>query len=163
MSTGPELLAQAARYLSEQPEVAAAYLYGSRAAGRAGPDSDLDIAVLFRSDMPRRERARCALRFSDELRRTTGVAVDVRELNDAPVEFKMQAIRPRRCLAERLAADRIRFEAEAISEYLDLKPALDLYYGYMTDQMRRGKVLYGARFRNRLRALGYDRVYDAHG
>ncbi len=34
-------------YLTEQPDVVAAYLFGSHAEGRARPESDIDIAVLL--------------------------------------------------------------------------------------------------------------------
>ncbi len=39
------------RFFSGQADVIAAYLFGSRAAGRARPGSDVDVAVLLSEDL----------------------------------------------------------------------------------------------------------------
>jgi predicted nucleotidyltransferase len=60
-STSPEDLArEVSRALLEVPSVWLAYLFGSRASGRARPDSDLDVAILYDRtlDVAGREEAR---------------------------------------------------------------------------------------------------------
>ena len=50
------------------------YLFGSRARGEAGPDSDYDIMVIIPNDAP---ESRCRSRLAYEVLRGTGVAADV--------------------------------------------------------------------------------------
>lgn len=147
-------LPQLKAYFAEQPEVVLAYLYGSYAVGQVHGDSDLDIGVLFSEGIVSKRQVRLALRYTEEIKRLIGerVEVDVRELNHCPVAFKMQVIRPGRCIYAVNGRERARFEAEVIINYLDFKPVLDLYYDMMSKQIGEGSTLYGLEFRNRLTA-----------
>jgi predicted nucleotidyltransferase len=49
-------LRRAARVVKSHPEILAAYLYGSHAKGHAGPQSDVDVAVLLRERRGRMRR-----------------------------------------------------------------------------------------------------------
>ncbi len=142
-------------FFASQPEVALAYLYGSYARGQAWAKSDLDIGVLFDESVPSRQQWQLAVRYAADLSRLLDdqVEVDVRELNPGPVEFLYQVIKHRQCLYARHGKQRARFEAAVISRYLDLKPVLDLYYGYMLAHTKEGDTLYGLRFKRRLAAL----------
>lgn len=141
-------------YFSHQPEVSLVYLYGSHARGQAWAGSDVDIGVLFDEGLDRaRQHQLVAHLRSDIARRLAGQQVDVRELNPGPVEFLFQVIQHRRCIYARDNKARVRFEAAVICHYLDFKPALDLYYGYMLRQLKKGDTLYGLRFRRRLAHL----------
>jgi len=46
-----ERLLSLREYLASQPDVVAAYVFGSVAQGRARPQSDVDIAVLLTADL----------------------------------------------------------------------------------------------------------------
>lgn len=71
----------AERVLGERPDVVAAYLYGSAARGE--PARDLDIALLFRSEVP---PARELEHLASELQRMGaphGPEIDLRVFNRA--------------------------------------------------------------------------------
>ncbi len=67
-------LAEIVRRLVEAYEPECIYLFGSRARGDAGPDSDYDLLVVVPDDAPP-ERRRSRLAY--EVLRGTGMAVDV--------------------------------------------------------------------------------------
>jgi predicted nucleotidyltransferase len=82
-------IADVQRYFAERPElgVAAVYLFGSHAAGRAHRESDVDLGVLLRWDarLERDERFAVKLRLIGELGSVVApAAADVVILNDAP-------------------------------------------------------------------------------
>lgn len=62
------------RRLVEAYEPLQVYLFGSKARGEAGPDSDYDLLVVVPDDAPA-ERRRSRLAY--EVLRGTGIAVDV--------------------------------------------------------------------------------------
>ena len=68
--------------LSGHPEVLFALLFGSRASGRARPDSDTDLGIFLSPDLTAQERWEARLRIQADLE-ILG-AVDVVVLNDAP-------------------------------------------------------------------------------
>ena len=102
--------------LERDERVRFAYLFGSRARGKAGPLSDTDIAVFldpaenaFDYRLLLIERLSRALR-SDRL--------DLVVLSDASPELKFAVIKHGKVLKEDRSA-RVPFEARTISEYLD--------------------------------------------
>jgi predicted nucleotidyltransferase len=150
------------RFFARQPDVILAYLFGSYGTGQAWAKSDLDIGVLFDESISSSQRFKLALRYGAQIERTiqTGLEVDVRVLNTAPVEFLMQVIKPRQCLFARSEMDRIRFEARVTSTYCDFKPILDQYYSYMLERIKEGDLRYGLAFRRHLATLGYAAAAD---
>lgn len=67
-------LAELLRRLEAAYEPQCVYLFGSRARGDSGPDSDYDLLLVVRDDAPP-ERKRSRLAY--EVLRGTGVAADV--------------------------------------------------------------------------------------
>jgi len=69
--------------------VLAAYAFGSRIAGRARPDSDLDVGYYLLG-YRRRDRLplEAELRLSGELSEAIGLEVDMRNLAEAPLELR---------------------------------------------------------------------------
>lgn len=113
--------------LERAPEpIAAAYLFGSVARGTAGPDSDVDLAVLYAADPPGTLEAR-PFRLEAELERALGRPVQVVLLNDAPADLVHRVLRDGRLVLERDRSARIRFEVRARAEYFDLLPILRRY------------------------------------
>jgi predicted nucleotidyltransferase len=103
--------------------VVAAYLFGSQATGKAGPLSDVDVAVLFDSALDERARFELQLRLQGEA--TSAVrhdSVDVVALNAASPLLRHRAIRDGEALVVRDPVARVRFEARAILDYLDTRP-----------------------------------------
>jgi hypothetical protein len=114
---------------SSDPDVAAVYLFGSRAEECAGPRSDVDLAVVLRDALSAdaRWRKRLAL-IEDATRRLRTDAVDVVVLEDAPIVLAHRVLARGRLLGEadpncrRLVAERV------MRRYLDeapLRAALD--------------------------------------
>jgi predicted nucleotidyltransferase len=109
-----------------EPNVAAVYLFGSRARGTARPDSDVDLGVLYRSspaatllDQPFGQQ----VELSSEL----GAAVDIVVMNTAPADLIHRILRDGKLLLEADKSCRIAFEVRARNEYFDLLPILQRY------------------------------------
>jgi predicted nucleotidyltransferase len=80
------------RALLAEPDVDFAYLHGSFAAGLAF--RDVDVAAYVEDSRPVHDDPReLATRLSAELTRATGLPVDVRLLNDAPLGFQHAVLR----------------------------------------------------------------------
>jgi predicted nucleotidyltransferase len=112
-----------AELFERQPDVVAAYLFGSQARGDAGPLSDVDLAVWLDDDP---EPDRCLSRqlaLSAQAALLPGTdEVELVVLNGAPPLLAQRVIRDGEVLAERSALARVRLETEAIIRYLDTIP-----------------------------------------
>lgn len=73
--------AELRRVIGAHPEVRFAYLFGSRATGRARPDSDWDVAIYLDDSLGARQRFRARNLLTAELEEVG--PVDVVVLNDA--------------------------------------------------------------------------------
>lgn len=112
--------------LSANPGVAAAYVFGSVTSGTTGPDSDVDIAILFTATPPHTlDSARFAL--AGQLEAALGTPVDLVVLNDAPVDLSIRVLRQGRLIVDRDASARIGFEVRTRNEAFDLEPLLARY------------------------------------
>jgi predicted nucleotidyltransferase len=108
--------------LAAQPDVLAAYLFGSYATGKARPESDVDVAVLL-SGTDEMERFERRLRLMGEVEEALGRRpADVVVLNDAPPLLAHQVLRHGRLIFERDRAARVEFEVRAGQVYTDLAP-----------------------------------------
>jgi predicted nucleotidyltransferase len=122
-----ELGATIATVLAARPErIAAAWLFGSRAAGRARADSDVDVAILM-SDDPPATLDGMGFDIAAALEEQLDVPVDLVVLNRAPVELVHYVLRGGELVYETDALLRVAFEVRARAEYFDLKPILDEY------------------------------------
>jgi predicted nucleotidyltransferase len=79
-------LAEITRRLAESYAPERIYLFGSKARGDAGPDSDFDLMVIVPDDAPP-ERRRSRLAY--EAIWTTGVAADVLVLTRSQFESRL--------------------------------------------------------------------------
>jgi predicted nucleotidyltransferase len=104
--------------------VVAALLFGSQAAGRAGPLSDVDVAVWLDPSLSDSERFRLRLELighaAGALRTNE---VDLVVLNDASPLLRHRALRSGVRLLDRDPVARVRLESRAVSDYLDTKPS----------------------------------------
>jgi predicted nucleotidyltransferase len=109
----------------------AVYLFGSVARGDAGPESDVDVGVLFASDPPATLNApQFALEAA--LERLLARPVQVVALNRASADLVHRVLRDGRLVLDRERAARIRFEVQRRNEYFDLAPIRRLYRRYPT-------------------------------
>jgi len=105
---------------------AAVYLFGSAARGDAGPDSDLDVAILFEQDPPRTLEG-LHVELADELQRSIGRRIDLVVLNRAPADLVHRVLRDGILVCEPSRSARIRFEVRLRNEYFDMEPIRKLY------------------------------------
>ncbi|QDA30590.1 nucleotidyltransferase domain-containing protein [Thermococcus indicus] len=106
--------------LASREEVLFAYLHGSFLENR--PFRDIDVAVFVGSKPGRFYE----MELEDELSRLTGFPVDVRLLNDAPVEFRFHVIGGE-LIFSRDEKARCDFEERTMREYHDYSHYLELY------------------------------------
>jgi predicted nucleotidyltransferase len=119
-------MAALTEYFARQPDVVAAYLFGSHVSGKARPESDVDTAVLLSEEdgVVRFERR---LRMMSEVSEVCGREADVIVLNDAPPILQHQVLRHGRLIFERDRRARVEFEVRAGKVYADLKPMYDFH------------------------------------
>ena len=104
----------------------AVYLFGSVARGDAGPDSDVDVGVLFSVEpAPTLEAPQFSLEA--EIERALRRPVQVVALNRASADLVHRVLRDGKLILDRDPAARIRFEVQRRNEYFDLAPLRRLY------------------------------------
>ena len=120
-------------------EITAIYLFGSTATGKAGPLSDVDVAVLLDESRLKPERGfglQAAL-ISDAMHACRRLDVDVVLLNYATPLLAYEVVREGKVLFERNRDARVAFEARAVGHYLDLKPFYQVQRSYLKRQLLR--------------------------
>ena len=105
------------RVVESHSDVRALYVFGSRAAGRARDDSDLDLGVLYRS----RQALDRTLQLEQELERAAGVKVDLVDVARAGAFLAYDIIRGERVFC-REATETDRFELYVLRRAGDLLP-----------------------------------------
>lgn len=116
-----------AQYLTKQPDVVCAYLFGSAVKETAGPYSDVDVAVLLRDGLNQEEMFERRLQLLVDLDDFSEQDVDVVVLNTAPLLLQQQALKYGRLIYEQNPLARIRFEVRARTLHFDLRPLRDFY------------------------------------
>jgi predicted nucleotidyltransferase len=107
----------------------AVYLFGSVARGEAGPDSDVDVGVLFETAPPATLDAPQFV-LEAELERLLGRRVQVVALNRSASDLVHRVLRDGRLVLDCDRAARIRFEVRSRNEYFDMAPIRRLYRRY---------------------------------
>jgi len=114
-------------FFSNAPDdLAAVYLFGSVARGTEGPDSDVDVGILFRTDPPATLDG-LPLDLEDALERSLGKAVQVVTLNHAPADLRARVLRDGRLIVQPDPGARVRWEVATRNEVFDLQPILTRY------------------------------------
>lgn len=110
------------KYFAEVHGVVAVYLFGSHAKGRAHEQSDVDIAVLYKSGACKDPFEQSLKISCDLMKRLNCNKVDVVVLNTATPVLKNQIYKygVKVLCNDRLTA--VKFKARSIIEYLDLLP-----------------------------------------
>jgi uncharacterized protein len=104
-----------------QPDerIAAVYLFGSFVRGRMTPESDLDVAVLFRDDAVPGPMA--FVELGNRLSTLVGSEVDLVCLNNARPIVAMQVLRNGKKIVERDPRKSVEFFVKTVGLYDDLK------------------------------------------
>jgi predicted nucleotidyltransferase len=123
----------------EKHGVILAYLYGSQVTGKAGPLSDVDIAVLFSPGVSKGERFSRVLSVMADLahvfRRDDVNVLDLDEgtpLLNNNIRLKGRAIY---CVDERARAE---FVLRALQQFVDTEPLRREQNRYLQEKIRRG-------------------------
>jgi uncharacterized protein len=112
-------LATLAQALDPFPDVVFACLFGSHAGGRAGPLSDVDVAVYLEEGT---DFGRQRLDIIEALARHLGTdEVDVVVLNGAPIALAGRVLLQRRVIVDRRPFVRHRYESLTAREFLDFR------------------------------------------
>ncbi len=135
-----------AAYCATRPEIAAAYVFGSIAAGQAGPLSDIDIAFLIDAKHPRMPKsiAYHAARIRDLMRLLNTNQVDLVILPSSSPLLEHRIVSRGRCVYSRNDRQRHNFEFKAVQTYLDLKPVYERQTALMSARIRAGHFGKGA-------------------
>jgi uncharacterized protein len=127
-------LARAVDLLRERiPGLVLVTLYGSHARGDAGPESDVDLAVLADGPID----LWTLLDLQADAATPLGADVDLVDLWSADDVLRVQVIEHGRVLYERDADERARFEMHALSRYAHLN---EERRAILEDVARRGSV-----------------------
>jgi uncharacterized protein len=101
--------------------VAFSYLFGSVARGEDRPDSDLDVAVHFEPGTDAATRFQHGLRLGGELDIALQRAVDVIDLEDAPLRLAGRILTERVVVTGHQRVDRVRWETAIYRPYVDVE------------------------------------------
>jgi predicted nucleotidyltransferase len=116
----------------ERHGVVLAYLYGSQARGKAGPLSDVDVAVLFGPGVSESGRFERILDLTGEI----GSVLDRNDVFVVDLAEASPLLRHRVYFDGRLlhCADkvvRVRFETTALRDYIDTRPLREIKRKYV--------------------------------
>jgi predicted nucleotidyltransferase len=115
------------RVLSESPEIAAVYAFGSRVAGRPLPSSDLDLAFVAREDADLSAdpllAERLTARVAAELR--TSVEIDGHLADRLPLNVRGRVVTEGVLLYEAAPELRVEFETSTRRLYFDFLPFIE--------------------------------------
>ncbi len=111
--------------LSRQPELVAAYLFGSQARGTAQRRSDVDVGIWLRHRPTRFADTPFAL--AGELEAAIGKPVDLVVMNTAPSDLIHRILRDGELLVEHDRSARIQFEVRARNDFFDMARIRDAY------------------------------------
>jgi len=98
-----------------------AYLFGSIL--ESSQFRDIDVALYLPAEMDSDRRIKYGMKVSRETEKALDYAkeVDVRVINDAPVEFQYEVVKTGKVVFPRDEKGRIRFEAQVLSSYMDYR------------------------------------------
>jgi predicted nucleotidyltransferase len=114
---GESLLGPIRRVAQAHPDVRAVYVFGSRSAGDARADSDVDVGVLYRAP----QTLATTLTLEEELARAVGTRVDVVDVARAGAFLALDIVRGERVFC-REPSEADRFELYVLRRAGDLLP-----------------------------------------
>ena len=135
-------LNQIKKYFSQQPDIAAVYLYGSEVSGRSAKvekKRDIDFAVLFNQ---KRKSFKRQFQIASQLQNfIIGREVDCREIDlyaSSPV-YLMNVLQKGKLLYSANENKRVAFEVKVMREYEDTQRLRNLQYFYLKKRLKEGQ------------------------
>ena len=119
--------------LAAEPDVLAAYLFGSLARGLTGPLSDIDVGLLAHDR--HRGQAACERTMDGLCRRLHTSRIDVVSLREVSVPLRYHVVRDGTVVLCGDAAALERFVTDTVLQYLDFKPLRDRAFEGMRERI----------------------------
>ena len=107
---------------AKYPDIQAAYLFGSVAAGTQRRDSDLDLALLPRSGKLRRQK----LNILTDLAQAGFDNADLIILDTADLVLQYEAVRLNQLIYHAAEFNALAFYSKVVRQYLDFLPYLEV-------------------------------------
>ncbi|MFO8133509.1 MAG: nucleotidyltransferase domain-containing protein [Thermoplasmatota archaeon] len=109
------------KVVSRFEKIRFAYLFGSIL--ESSQFRDIDVALYLPAEMDSYRRIKYGMKVARETEKALDYAkeVDVRVINDAPVEFQYEVVKTGKVVFSRDDRGRIRFEAQVLSSYMDYR------------------------------------------
>jgi predicted nucleotidyltransferase len=111
--------------LIQQPDLVAAYVFGSQARGTANEQSDVDVGIWLPSTPKRFEDMPFAL--AGELEALLGMHVDLVVMNGASPDLVHRILRDGELIVEGDSRRRIALEVHSRNQYFDTQPLRTSY------------------------------------
>lgn len=123
----------------DYPYIASAYLFGSTAYGKAGPLSDVDIAILLKGSAPKgRELMHEEDYLSYRIAKALGAKeVEVVNLNRQGLVFQHNVLSTGKLIYDADSFYRVMFVTQVISHFCDFEPTLRFMNKYYFEGYRR--------------------------
>lgn len=120
--------------LDARTDVTLAYVFGSVARGEAGPQSDVDVAVLATTPLGLDGLSR----LGEQLARGIDYSgrVDVVDLRDASPVLVAEVVKDGVCIVQRSSEERFDFEMDAIRRYEDTRELRRLQHELLAEAAR---------------------------
>ncbi|HDN74358.1 hypothetical protein B5M47_03610 [candidate division CPR3 bacterium 4484_211] len=121
--------------LAKHPNVLAGYLTGSQAMGYAGPESDVDIAILLKDPKEaQKSYTKVYLEFYNLLAEFAESTLDERDLDlvflqTLPVQHQYHALHEGKRIYTANSERVLNYEEYIYNQYADLKPYFDTIIG----------------------------------
>jgi predicted nucleotidyltransferase len=160
MNHGSYLAKKIGTVLNSSPDVVAVYLFGSTARDQAHKFSDVDVAVLFASQLSVADVFTRTLEIGVILDEALRRPVDVIALNRAPPALCFQVLKDGRLLLEKDRTQRCVFVMHALGRYYDAKPYLDYHKTRLLSRIREEGL--GGGYHGHHNALAQARQLSAH-
>lgn len=129
------------KYFKARDEVSSLYIFGSFARERENRESDIDIAVII--DESKLKKINYSLLKKEYYTASAGFSLrplDIVIMNTASPFLNHQVLKTGRILFDKNQNLRVRFTTKTIIEYLDFKPAQDVFLKAVADRFRRASI-----------------------
>lgn len=139
MPLDKKVIAGLKKALAKEPNVLAAYLFGSKAMGKARPDSDMDLAIVVK-DRTKKEEFYFLKRISHLP--FSNLDITVVDLQNSSTLFLHQIIKNGFPIYKKSEKERVIFESQAASRFFDSQYLRSIQDFYLEKRLKEGSYGY---------------------
>lgn len=126
--------------LKNDKDIAALYVFGSRAEKRVKPLSDIDLAVLLADSFPKEKYSEKKLTLLNKIIDILKTdEIDLVILNNAPPVLSFEIIKKGGLVFSANESERIKAQVSFLNQYFDILPKIIEYNKYMHLRIKEGK------------------------